>query len=398
MTLVDFMNPKMIYTGPFRFPNGDAAAHRVLSVGKIYRELGHEVIFAGWENANQAFSIKQEPHLHECFEYFSMNELDKPTNRGRIKKITDFLQLGSNTLSWLTEYVKENKVDQIIVYNPPFNFLMRLISFCKKNSIKLIGDCTEWYDSSHLPGGKYGLVSLDNYLRMHYGYVFIKHIIVISEFLKKYYDKRSCNTIKIPPLIDFTVATPKQSESESIEIIYAGSPGNKDNIKDIVGSMQKYEALKRINFNVVGISREQFTCKWPNVSFNNNIKFYGRVPFEVINDFYAKADFSIIIRPGLRYANAGFPTKFVESLSFGVPVITTRTSDLTDYLVNGKNGFLIASNNEESIADIFLKIASLSKDEIYKMKTEAAQTAPRFYYKNYINKLKAFTEKVGKYS
>lgn len=389
---------KTIYTGPFRFPDGDAAAHRVLSVGKIYRELGNEVIFAGWENTGQAFDVKHNPHLHQGFAYYSMNELDKPTDRGRLKKIGDFLQLGSNTLNWLTEHIKNNKVDQIIIYNPPFAFLMRMLSFCKKNGIKLIGDCTEWYDSSHLPGGKYGLVSLDNYLRMTYGYVLIKDIIVISEFLKTYYDKKLCNTIKIPPLIDVSVTTPKQTETDSIQIIYAGSPGKKDNIKDVVDSIQKHQALKRINFNVVGITLDQFTKAWPGLPVSPNIIFHGRVPFEAIKDFYGKADFSIIIRPQLRYANAGFPTKFVESLSYGVPVITTRTSDLADYIMDGKNGYLIASDIERSITEIFLTIAALSKEEIYHMKIEAAHTAPRFNYKNYVDKLKAFTERMGQYA
>jgi len=40
---------KIIYTGAFKFPDGAAAAARVLGVGKALREIGYEVEFAGWE-------------------------------------------------------------------------------------------------------------------------------------------------------------------------------------------------------------------------------------------------------------------------------------------------------------------------------------------------------------
>ena len=39
---------KIIYTGAFRFPNGDAAAPRVLNNAKLLRELGYKVIFVSW--------------------------------------------------------------------------------------------------------------------------------------------------------------------------------------------------------------------------------------------------------------------------------------------------------------------------------------------------------------
>ncbi len=48
---------------------------------------------------------------------------------------------------------------------------------------------------------------------------------------------------------------------------------------------------------------------------------------------------------------AGFPTKFVESLGAGCPVITNYTSDLDLYLKNGFNGFVVKDLNMK----VFLK-------------------------------------------
>lgn len=45
------------------------------------------------------------------------------------------------------------------------------------------------------------------------------------------------------------------------------------------------------------------------------------------------------IREKTRKTMAGFPTKVVESMSLGTPVITTDASDLADYIKHGENEF-----------------------------------------------------------
>ncbi len=40
---------RVYYVGAFSFPEGDAAAARVLNIGKALRETGFEVIYGGWE-------------------------------------------------------------------------------------------------------------------------------------------------------------------------------------------------------------------------------------------------------------------------------------------------------------------------------------------------------------
>ena len=44
---------------------------------------------------------------------------------------------------------------------------------------------------------------------------------------------------------------------------------------------------------------------------------------------------------------AGFPTKFAEAISCGTAVIANATSDLPQYLTNGKNGYLVDENQLE---------------------------------------------------
>jgi glycosyltransferase involved in cell wall biosynthesis len=71
----------------------------------------------------------------------------------------------------------------------------------------------------------------------------------------------------------------------------------------------------------------------------NRIIFHGRLHHEEALKILQGSDYCIFYRENTRLNRAGFPTKFVESISCGVPVITTRTSDLAQYINN--RGFLL---------------------------------------------------------
>ena len=80
---------------------------------------------------------------------------------------------------------------------------------------------------------------------------------------------------------------------------------------------------------------------------------------------------------------AGFPTKFSESISCGVPVITTKTSDLCNYLQEGINGFWLEEDIEESISKIF---KTKNIQELKEMKKNVDTKI--FDFKNYIKEFK----------
>ena len=83
---------------------------------------------------------------------------------------------------------------------------------------------------------------------------------------------------------------------------------------------------------ITGISRDKLEIN------QNMIRCMGRVPRPVVLQTLQETDFTVLIRDAsLRYAKAGFPTKVVESLMSGTPVICNLSSDLDEYLVDGEN-------------------------------------------------------------
>ena len=73
--------------------------------------------------------------------------------------------------------------------------------------------------------------------------------------------------------------------------------------------------------------------------------FHGRVPQSDVPRLLATADYSVLLRPLERYAQAGFPTKLVESLAAGVPVIANPTSDIAEFVRDGIEGILLTDHS-----------------------------------------------------
>ena len=104
----------------------------------------------------------------------------------------------------------------------------------------------------------------------------------------------------------------------------------------------------------------------------------------------------LIIRPSLRYAIAGFPTKMVEAFSEGVGVIATGNGDITSYVRTGVNGYIVDPDNaEKELISIIEEITKLPRSEINKIKETALKTAQEFfYYELYNNCLNDFLKRI----
>ena len=144
---------------------------------------------------------------------------------------------------------------------------------------------------------------------------------------------------------------PNSDTKDGISLLFAGKL-EKQNTKEDLGPV--FKAVEQINaedgipfyLDIVG-------AKGAN---KPGVRFYGELPYDECISHLLSADFTLIPRQSTRKNNAGFPTKLSESFLYGVPVISTNTSDIADYVVNGKNGYLLESNSSESFFHIFRTI------------------------------------------
>lgn len=357
---------RILYLGGFELPDKNAAAQRVMANAKLLREMGYEVSFMGVS--------KDIANVPSVVEGFSSNPVLYPTNmRQWIHQIFSFVD---------SEDLFDNNWDYVVLYNFPSIASLRILEACHKRGIKVIHDLTEWeFASGWTP--RQVIRKLDINLRMCYCIKKMDGVICISRYLYDYY-KNYTNCILTPPTVDLN--NPKWnrnrrlSTGENVNLVYAGSAGfgGKDRLDSIIEALQ---GKIGISLTVIGMTKEQYEQGYSkSMPESVSVEFRGRVPHSEAVKAVQQADFQMLIRDSNLKNNAGFPTKFVESISCCTPVIATLTSNIGDYLQEGVNGFIVS--DERSLSTLFSELPLLSKDRIVAMK-QACREFSGFDYRSF---------------
>ena len=393
---------RIIYCGSFRFPDGDAAAARVLGIGKALAAAGHEMIFSGWEQKSRKQDRQPDgTHIYQGFRYYSQNDF-RTQDLDPLQRALGYLTSGRNTLGWM-KTLPLGTGDVVVAYNGGTYFLTHLAALCRARNARLLLDCTEWYSPAQLPGGIFGLPFWDSEIRVRRVSVSIGRVIAISSFLEDYFKHRGCNVVRIPPLIDIrepkwstTTLTEKPATNE-LRLAYAGTPGRKDLLGNVLRglAMALTDGLD-VRLCLIGPSREQTATCLGGDSFllkklENKVDFTGRVAQASVPSWLKKSEFSVLLRPSHRYAQAGFPTKLVESLGSGVPVIANATSDIAEFVRDGQEGVLLPGCTPRDFAAGLRRLATLPHVARQAMRDSARRRAEEaFDFRRYVEVLHDF--------
>ena len=358
---------RVLYIGGFELPDKNAAAQRVITNAMLLREIGFEVSFIGISK-----DIENAPHIVDGF---VSNPVPYPKSVNQwMHQIFTFIE---------SSKILAHKPDYVVFYNFPAIASLRILNTCHKNGIKVVHDITEWESNNGwLPSDIMRRIDIN--LRMRYCIKKMDGVIAISKYLYNYY-KDYTTTILVPPTVDLN--NPKfcrnrelLSSDKITRLVYAGSTGRaatKDRLDIII---KEVNTLPHVKLDIVGQTEGQFRTVFGNdVEIGDNILFHGRVSNTDAVKFVCDADFQMLIRENTLKNKAGFPTKFVESMSCCTPLIATLTSNIGDYLQDGINGFVVS--DEYPLGEVLKKAANLSSAEKIKMK-EACRQLYCFDYRN----------------
>lgn len=368
----------ILYTGAFRFPDQDAAAFRVFSIAELFKSNGLNVVFAGWERVSGG-----DTQYRFCgYDCFSQDEFRSGLVHPA-KRLFGFLFRGHKTVRWI--WKNRIRFSAIVAYNPPALFAISLLFIGKLVGFKVVLDSTEWYESDHLPGGSYGLASIENWFRMNLVYRLFSHVICISSFLEKHYNGK--NVINIPPLLPSgnLITSTKPDLRLGISLIYAGEAGNKDRLTKFIAALPavNHEIRVPIQLHLVGINWQELSELLGKHSLNPDlfssfVVCHGRIPREEVLKLYSQCHFSVLFRENKRYALAGYPTKAMESWATGCPIITNAVGDLSRISVNGVNAFVLEEFQLERQLPVLLN--QVMSDQRYAQMTQSARnTAMDFF-------------------
>ncbi len=370
-----FENKKVTYICFFQFSDTNPASQRVLRNSTLFNKIGINTSFitVSLGNNNQKF-VKNSTNI----------EVKSPF-------ILLLHRFGFFFFRYL-KILKNEKSEAIILYNFPSILIFLFNTFKKIYKYKVILDITEWYETPNI------LKKIDVFLRMRFLSFFVDGLIVISNFLYKYFElhKYKGKLLILPPLsIKSQIELKKINYSrlqKRVKFIYAGNPSKiKDNINIFLNAV--YNSINRSYFStlIFGITKKDYVKLHPyqkHIIDKINVRFYGKVSKPAIYKNFKKVDFQIIIRKNIRVNNAGFPTKLIDSFECGVPVISTYFSDISSYLVDNYNSYLIEFNTAE-ITKLLNNIANFSSSKINYLTLNLQKNNP-FLIDNFFNQTKRF--------
>lgn len=388
----------IVFLNDFGLPLSCANATRVWNFAKMLAKQ-YEISVIGVD-----YSDNNNIPLTGSYKQFSYRMLKAPNMNGW-KAIRRNRILSRMIGEELSNILSQGSTSAIILSNIYFDYSGCLIKLSRKYNVPLIVNEVEWYEEDNdCFSGPFGKVKLlQNRIALTNIHVRMKNIIAISSLLDEYYTSHACNTVRIPTIIDMAEYSDYKNfccSNEKLTIAYAGSPAKKDYVGNalIALSMLEDEERKRICLHFYGATKETFIDLGLQESILNKLSssvvFHGRIPHEEVKKQVSKADFTILLRPNKRYANAGFPTKVGESMACCIPVIGNITSDLGEFYVDGYNAIVCEDETPESCVEAFRKGLSLTEEKKNEMRRNAYETAvKKFDLCNYMDAMMDFLKK-----
>ena len=380
-----------IYVTENRFCSDDSTALRIFTFCKILHESGKDVIVISLdENVNHVI------HQYKGIKYITLRS---PSNSFLSRLLN--LVLHTNRLKKsLRMLSKDYDIENIFFYDIPPLSTLYLKRYAKTKKVKIFHDSVEWYSPQQFTWGRLAIPYMLKDLLNRYLLDRQVKVIAISKYLYSYFHSKGIAVTRIPIVLDLeTVNAQKNIPTAKLILMYAGSPGKKDYLNEMVEglSMLNQEELNRIEFNIFGVTETQLS-KQCNVSSEAirkcgaSLVIHGRVTREKVMKYLQTADFTILLRSTeLRYAKAGFPTKVVESLATGTPVICNITSDLGEFLTDGKDALIVDSCSPNAFKEAIQRALKISPTEKQLMFRNARETAEHnFDYKIYLEQFSSF--------
>jgi glycosyltransferase involved in cell wall biosynthesis len=336
----------------FTFPEGDSSTNRVHAYARGLHENGinvHVVCFLNEYTHYKNGEFKGINYYHP----FGQDKRSKSFLIRSWKKVLKFIR----TVIILLKIRRKEKIDAIIVYTMLsgtfiFSWFLSLIT-----GSKLIQEISEhplrYYQKSTL--------------KKHIGNIKTKTetsladgILCISDYLIDFYSKRGMPAQKLL-LVPSTVDPDRfvQNGSRPLPFPYIGYFGgltfDRDNINVLIGAFAliqpKHPAVKLVLGGFcTAAERKQINDLIADLGISENTLFLEYLPREEIIKYIINSHVLVMVRSNDNNTQASFPSKLTEYLAASKPVISVNVGEISKYLTDGENSFIVEPGNMEELA------------------------------------------------
>lgn len=360
------------------FPYGVAFSSRAVAFCALLKTAGHDVhvitMRSKVENTHSGENYSYNGCTYEC-------ATEKPE-----KSIESFIP-NPQFIPCIKRYIETHSVDVAITSSCPLYF-KKLLKLFRERKIPLILEQCEWYDSSNYTLGKFDPRYVRSSRYMNGLYCKADGIIAISRLLEKHYQERGVNTIRIPTILDVENSPYRieRNDNQKKVVVYTGSPGkSKEYLRPMIEVLATSKVLReKIEFHIYGPSEKVVLENIDGAhslldKAKGAVFIHGRVPQEQIQEILLNADYQIFLRPSRQSSNAGFPTKLGESMAVGTPIISNKTGDISLYVKDGINGFLLEDTSDVTVYEKMIEILRLTKEDEQDIRFNAREVAEKAF-------------------
>lgn len=334
---VDNSPVRIAYVGPFHVDRESAGLSRVIGNALCMAASGHEVTIIGQSDA---------VHRRVAAERVMVEGRPAPTSKfARAAS-------GQGVVRTLDEVACDAKV--VMAYGGSGPFTRAVRRWSERRQVPRIIDSVEWYEPSQLESNRFGPRFLDNEYSMRVRYPRADGVMAISRLLEDHYVGKGVSTLRVPPLLDVKSSrVGSKADHGPLRLVYAGNPGRKDDLATIVRAIRSVNgAGRRVVLDLFGPAADSALLADLGLADPTNVGvvLHGRAQRAAVLEAVAAADYVPLLRPDLRFAHAGFPTKVAEAMAVGTAVLANLTSDLKDHVLNHETGLVVADSSIDAMA------------------------------------------------
>lgn len=327
----------------FTFPEGDAATNRVYTYAKGFCEHGINVHVIGFRNDYITIQSGETGGI-KYYHPFNQAERHHSFFIRRVHK----LQKYSNTIKLLKEVSKEDKIEQITVYTTRLNTHLFAWFLSRTFKSKLIKECSEHplrlYQKNIFSRGL-------GHIKFRIETAFCDGIFCISRFLQDFYAQYGFPESKmllIPSTVDPTRFNGKSENP--LPYPYIGYFGaltfRRDNVDVLIRAYARIcdhhpELSLVMGGPGTNFDRQQIEDLVNELNIQSRFTMLKYMPRSEITKYIKGSEVLVMVRSKDMESQASFPSKLTEYLAASRPLITVDVGEISTYLEDGINAFLV---------------------------------------------------------
>lgn len=344
----------------YNFPTGMAPTTRILSYckGLLLNGAKVDIVSLTPKNEFDKTSLCGTCAGGNYYHFAYAPKCKMPIIRSVLWRIKDFICL-KRALRFIAISDRMDPYDAIVLsFDEPSRFELTVPSLMRLTRAKLIAIADEYpipirhYLKATVPESK-----LRRYRKV---YSNIDARILMTTKLQEFYDKNVCEktTLILSTVVDTDRFLYLQAQEQIRDYLcYMGNMElSKDNVDNIIKAFSLIASdYPDLDLYLYGKPSEKAlsyltdivnTCK-----LSERVFFKGRVDYGKVPQIIKNAKVLVSSQPDTKRAEGGFPTKLGEYMMTGVPTLLTNVGEISEYVKDGINAYLVPPDQPELYAD-----------------------------------------------